>query len=228
MLNSTRPPQAPACFVENADYHCSFSPKSKNDLSARCPARVRPLGRRCIHCAFRHHGDDAADSLLNEAAQGSIEPDAVAALLGFAALNYLPPLLSLSMFVAILLTLSRGYRDSEMVVWFSSGLSLTAWIRPVVTFAVPLVRDHRRAGILPLAVGVVRERRVPGKLSTRKDAGQVSPGAFQESSAGDRVVFVEGSLMTPVTFATCSSAKRARAPGGHDGRYGSSGDRGKR
>jgi lipopolysaccharide export system permease protein len=34
--------------------------------------------------------------LLNEAAQGSVEPDAVVALLGFSALNYLPHLLSLS------------------------------------------------------------------------------------------------------------------------------------
>ncbi|HNH25006.1 MAG TPA: LPS export ABC transporter permease LptF, partial [Accumulibacter sp.] len=31
-----------------------------------------------------------------------------------------------------------------------------------------------------------------GKLSNRKDAGQVSPGVFQETSAGDRVIFVEG------------------------------------
>jgi lipopolysaccharide export system permease protein len=67
--------------------------------------------------------------------KAAIEPDAVVALLGFAALNYLPHLLSLALFIAILLTLSRSYRDSEMVVWFSSGLSLTAWIRPVMTFA---------------------------------------------------------------------------------------------
>ncbi|HPT49196.1 MAG TPA: LPS export ABC transporter permease LptF [Accumulibacter sp.] len=129
--------------------------------------------------------------LLNEAAEGSVEPDAVAALLGFASLGYLPHLLSLSAFVAILLTLSRSYRDSEMVVWFSSGLSLTAWIRPVLTFALPLVA---MVGVLafvlsPWAVSQSAEYR--GKLSTRKDSGQVSPGVFQESSTGDRVVFVE-------------------------------------
>jgi lipopolysaccharide export system permease protein len=39
--------------------------------------------------------------LLSDAAQGSVEPDAVVALLGFSALNYLPVLLSLSSFVAI-------------------------------------------------------------------------------------------------------------------------------
>ena len=59
---------------------------------------------------------------LGQAAQGSIAPEAVVALLGFSALNYVPALLSLASFIAILLSLSRSYRDSEMVVWFSSGL----------------------------------------------------------------------------------------------------------
>ena len=64
--------------------------------------------------------------LLSDAAQGALAPEAVVALLGFAALNYLPSLLALAAFVAILLSLSRSYRDSEMVVWFSAGQSLTA------------------------------------------------------------------------------------------------------
>ena len=51
----------------------------------------------------------------------------------------MPILLSLTLFVSILLTLSRGYRDSEMVVWFSCGQPLTAWIRPVLRFALPIV-----------------------------------------------------------------------------------------
>jgi len=130
--------------------------------------------------------------LLNEAAQGGVAPDAVAALLGFAALNYLSPLLLLSLFVAILLTISRSYRDSEMVVWFSTGLPLTAWIRPVMAFALPLVATIAVLSFFlsPWALSQSAEYR--GKLSTRKDAGEVSPGMFQESSAGDRVVFVEG------------------------------------
>lgn len=129
--------------------------------------------------------------LLSEAARGGVEPNAVAALLGFAALNYLPILLSLSLFIAILLTLSRSYRDSEMVVWFSSGLSLTAWIRPVLNFSLPLVFAIAVLSLFlsPWALSQSVEYRE--KLSTRKDAGQVSPGAFQESSSGDRVIFVE-------------------------------------
>lgn len=129
--------------------------------------------------------------LLAEAAQGSIAPEAVVALLGFAALNYIPALLSVSLFIAILLALSRSYRDSEMVVWFSSGLSLAAWIRPVMTFTLPLVVAIAGLSLFVSPWAMSQSAEYRGNLDLRRDAGQASPGAFQESSSGDRVVFVE-------------------------------------
>jgi lipopolysaccharide export system permease protein len=129
--------------------------------------------------------------LLGEAAQGSIAPEAVIALLGFAAMHYIPALLSLASFIAILLALSRSYRDSEMVVWFSSGLSLAAWIRPVLVFTLPLVLAIAALSLFVSPWAQSQSAEYRGHLSTRKDAGQASPGAFQESSSGDRVIFVE-------------------------------------
>jgi lipopolysaccharide export system permease protein len=129
--------------------------------------------------------------LLTEAAAGKVAPEAVVALLGFSSLNYLPILLSLSMFVAILLTLSRSYRDSEMVVWFSSGLSLTAWVRPVMVFALPLVVAIALLSFVLSPWALSQSAEFRQKLSTRSDAAQVSPGAFQEATSSDRVVFVE-------------------------------------
>ena len=76
---------------------------------------------------------------LGYAARGNISTDAVLTFLGFASIRYLPILLSLTLFVSVLLTLTRSYRDSEMVVWSASGLSLLAWVRPVLVFAVPIV-----------------------------------------------------------------------------------------
>jgi lipopolysaccharide export system permease protein len=129
--------------------------------------------------------------LLTEAAGGKVAPEAVAALLGFAALNYLPILLSLSLFIAILLTLSRSYRDSEMVVWFSSGLSLTAWVRPVLAFALPLALAISLLSLFLSPWALSKSAEFRQQLSTRNDAGQVSPGAFQEATSAERVVFVE-------------------------------------
>jgi len=129
--------------------------------------------------------------LLGEAAEGSIAPEAVVALLGFSAMNYIPTLLSLSLFIAILLALSRSYRDSEMVVWFSCGVSLTAWIRPVLVFIAPLVVAIAALSffVSPWALSQSAEYR--GNLERHRDAGQATPGAFQESSSGERVIFVE-------------------------------------
>lgn len=129
--------------------------------------------------------------LLKDAAGGRIAPEAVASLLGFAALNFMPILLSLTLFVSILLTLSRVYRDSEMVVWISCGQPLTAWIRPVLKFALPIV----------LAIAVLSGFLSPWanyntaeykqRLAARSDVSQVSPGAFREAKRGQRVFFVE-------------------------------------
>jgi lipopolysaccharide export system permease protein len=129
--------------------------------------------------------------LLKEAAGGRVAPEAVASLLGFAALNYLPILLSLTLFVAVVLTLSRIYRDSEMVVWQSCGQPLTAWIRPVLRFALPIVLAIALlSGFLsPWANFNSAEYRQ--RLSARSDVSQVSPGAFREAKRGERVFFVE-------------------------------------
>lgn len=129
--------------------------------------------------------------LLGDAAAGKVASEAVAALLGFAALNYLPVLLSLSTFMAILMTLSRSYRDSEMTVWFSAGLPLTAWMRPVLTFAVPIVFAVAVLSLFLSPWALSKSSEFRQKLSERSDATQVAPGAFKEASSAERVVFVE-------------------------------------
>jgi lipopolysaccharide export system permease protein len=55
-----------------------------------------------------------------------VSPQDVVLVLGYTALGHLPTMLSLSMFVAIVVTLGRMYRDSEMVIWFSGGVGLRA------------------------------------------------------------------------------------------------------
>jgi lipopolysaccharide export system permease protein len=129
--------------------------------------------------------------LLGQAATGNITSEAVVALLGFSVVNYLPVLLSLTLFIAVLLTLSRSYRDSEMVVWFSSGVGLTEWVRPVLSFAAPLVLMIAVLSLTltPWAVSMSEELR--RRLEGRDDVSVISPGVFRESRQADRVYFVE-------------------------------------
>lgn len=129
--------------------------------------------------------------MLGWAAQGRIPTDGVLILLGLAALRYLPVLLSLTLFISVLTSLTRSYRDSEMVVWFSSGRSLVSWLGPVLLFAVPfvLVIALMSLGLSPWAVQKAEEFR--HQMENRDDVSAISPGVFKESKGSDRVYFVE-------------------------------------
>jgi len=129
--------------------------------------------------------------LLGQAAGGKIPSDAVIAFLGFFALNVLPVLLSLTLFITVLLTLTRSYRDSEMAIWFSSGLSLAAWVRPVMTFAAPLVGVIALLSLFISPWAIQKSEEYRSQVDSRDEISRVSPGVFGESSTKDRVFFVE-------------------------------------
>ena len=131
--------------------------------------------------------------LLGQAAAGGVTPEAVTALLGFSALNTLPVLLSLTLFVSVLLSMSRVYRDSEMAIWFSSGVALTAWVRPVLRFAVPVVLVIALLALLLAPWANSKRAEFQKRMDNRDDVARVTPGAFNESARGDRVFFVESS-----------------------------------
>jgi len=129
--------------------------------------------------------------LLGQAATGAITSTSVVALLGFALVSYLSVVLSLTLFVAVLMTLTRSYRDSEMVVWFASGMSLTRWIRPVLTFAVPVAVVIAMVSLVLRPWAVANSEELRRRLDSRDDVSAVTPGVFRESSRGERVFFVE-------------------------------------
>src|SRR5260221_4353830 len=119
--------------------------------------------------------------LLGKAAGGSIPSDAVIAFLGFFALGALPGLLSLTMFISVLLTLTRGWRDSEMVIWFTCGLPLPAWLRPVMLFSLPPIAVIGALSLFISPWAAQMGSRYVSKLETRDDVSRVTPGVFGET-----------------------------------------------
>jgi lipopolysaccharide export system permease protein len=129
---------------------------------------------------------------LGDAAGGRVGNEAVLTLIALSTLNVLPTVLVVTLFVSVLMTLTRAYRDSEMVVWFSAGLSLTAWIKPVLRFALPLVGA---IAVLSLVVTPWANRQITDyreRFAKRSDIAKVAAGQFRESGSADRVFFVEG------------------------------------
>jgi lipopolysaccharide export system permease protein len=129
--------------------------------------------------------------LLGDSVSGLLAVDGVLALLGFAALNYLPVLLSISLFLSVLLTLTRCYRDSEMAVWFGSGIGLAHWIRPVLAFALPVVGLIALLSLVLSPWALAKAREFKHQLDSRDDVAAATPGEFRESKHDERVYFVE-------------------------------------
>ncbi|MCE5180785.1 MAG: LPS export ABC transporter permease LptF [Betaproteobacteria bacterium] len=128
---------------------------------------------------------------LGQAASGALANEAVVAFLGFSIIGYLPVLMSLTVFIAVLMTLTRCYRDSEMVVWFTAGLSITAWVRPVVAFAAPAVFAIAVLSLIISPWALRKSDEYRHQMDSRDDMSSVAPGVFKESKHDERVYFVE-------------------------------------
>jgi len=129
--------------------------------------------------------------VLGQAAGGRIASQDVIALMGFAALNYLPVILILTSFISVLLVITRSYRDSEMVVWFASGLSLSRWVWPIMQFGLPIVAVTAALSFYATPWANRQSAEFKERFQKRDDISKVSPGKFQESAKADRVFFVE-------------------------------------
>jgi lipopolysaccharide export system permease protein len=128
---------------------------------------------------------------VGQAAKGSVSPQDVVLLLGYTALGHLPTMLSLSLFIAIVVSLGRMYRDSEMAIWFASGVGLSRFVKPVLRTSWPVLLV---VGALLLFVWPWGNRNsldLRDRYQQRSDLSRIAPGVFQSSSDGRRVFFVE-------------------------------------
>jgi lipopolysaccharide export system permease protein len=129
--------------------------------------------------------------ILGKAAGGKVASSDVIALIAFAALNYLPTILILTSFISVLMVVTRTYRDSEMVVWFASGLSLTRFIKPVLLFGAPIVLLTAGLSFYATPWAKQKSSEYVDRFTKREDLQKVSPGQFKESASSNRIFFVE-------------------------------------
>jgi lipopolysaccharide export system permease protein len=128
---------------------------------------------------------------LGQASKGSVNPEEIMLVLGYTVIGRMPTILTLALFIAIVSTLSRMYRDSEMIIWLASGRSLGGFIAPVMRFAWPIL------AVITLMVFFVwpwanqQTDELRGRFESRGDLERVAPGQFQESSSGRRVFFID-------------------------------------
>lgn len=131
---------------------------------------------------------------LGLASRGSVDPAEVLMVLGYTVLGHAPTILTLSLFISIVTTLSRMYRDSEMVVWFTSGQGLAGFLRPLFHFAWPILLVITLMAVFVWPWTNQQTKDMQSRYEQRGDLDRIAPGQFQESSNGNRVFFIDRDL----------------------------------
>ena len=128
---------------------------------------------------------------LGQAAGGDVSPQDVLLLMGYASLAHLPTMLTLSLFIAVVATLGRMYRESEMTIWFASGIGLKRFLKPVLHMASPVLLMIVVLELLVWPWGNQKSTELGERYDKRSDLSRVAPGQFQSSRDGSRVFFID-------------------------------------
>jgi len=128
---------------------------------------------------------------LGQASKGSVNPAEVSLVLAYTVMGNLSILLALSLFIACVGTLSRIYRDSEMVIWLSCGQGIGSFFKPMFSFAVPTLVLIAGLSLFVWPWSNQKIQELVDRFEKRGDLERVTPGQFQESANGQRVFFID-------------------------------------
>jgi lipopolysaccharide export system permease protein len=129
--------------------------------------------------------------MLGRAASGRIDSELVVPLIVFNTISLMHTVLMLTVYIAVLIVLSRWWKDSEMVIWLSSGKGLADLIAPVLRFVWPIMAI---VAVLSMVASPWARDQIlsfEDEIRSRGDAQRISPGQFRESLSGQRVFFLE-------------------------------------
>lgn len=128
---------------------------------------------------------------LGQANKGSVNPQEILLVLTYTVLGRLPTVLTLALLIAITSTLSRMYRESEMVIWFSSGRGLSGFLAPLLRFSWPILLVIALMTLFVWPWANQQTDELADRYEKRGDLERIAPGQFQESSGGRRVFFID-------------------------------------
>ncbi|AKR42312.1 LPS export ABC transporter permease LptF [Methylophilus sp. TWE2] len=132
-----------------------------------------------------------AGNIVRQVSKGILPNDAIGTILTFSLVQFMPMMLSLAIFLAVLLTLTRWHRDSEMVIWMNAGLSLRQWVMPIMRFITPIVIIISLFSLVIMPWANDKAENYRAQLKKRDELSSISPGTFKESNNGERIYFIE-------------------------------------
>lgn len=128
--------------------------------------------------------------LLGRAVRGDLAADILLQMLGLEALRRLDLLLTLGLYLGVLLTAARWYRDSEMTVLAACGIGLAQLLRPALALTAAVVIAISALGFYFTPWALNRMERLKLERERQTQPLGVAPGVFNETS-GDKIFYAE-------------------------------------
>ena len=128
---------------------------------------------------------------LSQAAEGIIPVDSVLILVSLKMIAYLDVMLPLMFYIAILMVMGRWYKEHEMAILSSSGLSLVDLLKPLLLLIIIVASLVALFSFWLTPLSLAKGYQIENEYRQRNDITGVIPGIFVESKTGNAVYFVE-------------------------------------
>jgi len=149
--------------------------------------------------------------LLGKAVRGDVAPDIVFEVLGLETLRRLDLLMTLGLYLGVLLTAARWYRDSEMTVLAACGIGLTQMLRPTLVFATAAAIAIAALGFYFTPWALNRMVFIKAEREHQIQPTGIAPGVFNEAPGG-RILYAERVVRSSGTlgYVFASAAEQGR------------------
>jgi lipopolysaccharide export system permease protein len=128
---------------------------------------------------------------LSQAAEGIIPVDSVLILVSLKMVAYLDVMLPLMFYIAILMVMGRWYKEHEMAILSSAGLSLLDLLKPLFFLVLIVASLVALFSFWLTPLSLAKGYQIENEYRQRNDIAGVIPGIFIESKTGNAVYFVE-------------------------------------
>lgn len=129
--------------------------------------------------------------LLGKAADGSIPSDVVFPLLLITGARYLILLVPLSLYLGILLSFSRLYKDNEMAALGACGVGFKRLYRPLLMVAVPVTLMMLTLTLFVMPIIAQQGQVIKAGIESRSELSGMVAGRFNEARDGNAILFLE-------------------------------------
>jgi len=134
---------------------------------------------------------NAFGRVLADIADGEVPQQALWPVLFGQAVNLLSLLLPIGLFLGIVFTFGRMYKDHEIVVMNACGIGYREFYRPVLIAAAPFLILSIYTSVWLNAQVLSAAQAAIYSEDNRHEFHQVKPGQFNQSSSGDLVFFMD-------------------------------------